>query len=113
MGEEPENDKTVVVFDEYGPVRMIRSENYKYIHRFPFGPDEFYDLEKDPDEDCNLIDNALYDAQIQEMKRRMDLWFLKYVNPQIDGAKEPVLGGGQKDMAGTWGPGYKVYNENK
>ena len=113
MGEEPENDKTVVVFDEYGPVRMIRSENYKYIHRFPFGPDELYDLEKDPDEDCNLIDNALYDAQIQEMKRRMDLWFLKYVNPQIDGAKEPVLGGGQKDMAGTWGPGYKVYNENK
>lgn len=47
------------------------------------------------------------------MKRRMDKWFLQYANPEIDGSREPVLGGGQKDLAGMWGPGLHVYNENK
>ncbi len=108
-----QGDETVVVFDEYGPVRMIRSREWKYIHRIPFGPDEFYDLKKDPGEDKNLIDEEEYQPLIQKMKRQMDQWFLTYVNPEIDGGKEPVLGGGQKDLAGLWGPGLHVYNENK
>lgn len=111
--EQEKTDKEVVVFDEYGPVRMIRTEDYKYVHRFPYGPHEFYDLKKDPGEDHNCYEDAEYGQQIQELKCRMDLWFLKYVDPRIDGAKEPVLGGGQKDMAGLLGPGYLVYNENK
>ena len=48
----------VIVFDEYGPVRMIRSRDWKYIHRYPYGPHEFYDLANDPDEAHNLIDTA-------------------------------------------------------
>ena len=113
MGDETDTKKAVVVFDEYGPARMIRTREYKYIHRIPYGPDEFYDLTGDPEEDRNLIDDEKYFSQIRQMKHQMDLWFLKYANPQIDGAKEPVLGGGQKHLAGTWGLGYDVYNENK
>ena len=113
QGEKEEDDGTVVVFDEYGPARMIRSKEYKYIHRYPFGPDEFYDLKQDPNEDKNLIDNEEYQELVQTMKRRMDKWFLRYANPEIDGSREPVLGGGQKDLAGIWGPGLHVYNENK
>ena len=44
-----------MVFDEYGPVRMIRNTEYKYIHRYPYGEHEFYDLKADPDENINLI----------------------------------------------------------
>lgn len=112
-GEETDEEKTVVVFDEYGPARMIRSKEYKYIHRYPFGPDEFYDLRKDPNEDENLMDKEEYQNFIQTMKCQMDQWFLRYANPEIDGSREPVLGGGQKDLAGVWGPGLHVYNENK
>ena len=28
----------VVIFDEYGPMRMIRNYEWKYIHRYPYGP---------------------------------------------------------------------------
>ncbi|MBR7839697.1 sulfatase-like hydrolase/transferase [Actinospica durhamensis] len=41
---EPERDR-VVVYDEYGPVRMIRTADWKYVHRYPHGPHELYDLE--------------------------------------------------------------------
>ena len=105
--------QTVVVFDEYGPARMIRSKEYKYIHRVPFGPDEFYDLTGDPGEDENLICREEYQELIEKMMRQMDTWFLRYANPEIDGSREPVLGGGQKNLAGIWGPGLHVYNENK
>ena len=30
----------VVIFDEYGLVRMIRNHEWKYIHRYPYGPHE-------------------------------------------------------------------------
>lgn len=49
---------------------------------------------------------------IQDMKKQMELWFLQYVDPRIDGAKEPVMGGGQRDLAGLLGPGINVYGEN-
>lgn len=40
-----EKDNHIVVYDEYGPVRMIRTKKWKYIHRYPYGPYELYDLE--------------------------------------------------------------------
>lgn len=45
----------VVIFDEYGPVRMIRSREWKYVHRHLDGPHELYDLVNDPDEEPNRI----------------------------------------------------------
>ena len=113
MGQEHKNeDGRVVVFDEYGPVRMIRSRKYKLVHRYPYGPDEFYDLEADPGETHNGIEDEQYQDMIQDMKKQMELWFLQYVDPRIDGAKEPVMGGGQRDLAGLLGPGINVYGEN-
>ena len=44
MGE----DAAVFVLDEYGPTRMIRTHTWKYIHRYPDGPSEMYNLEEDP-----------------------------------------------------------------
>lgn len=102
-------DNDVVVFDEYGPVRMIRNKEWKYIHRYPFGPHELYCLSSDPDEKVNLIDKEEYREKTAEMRMRLEKWFIKYVNPQIDGAKEPVFGGGQKGLAGIWGDRKTIY----
>jgi choline-sulfatase len=55
----------VVVFDEYGPVRMIRSRQWKYIHRYPYGPHELYDLEGDPGERTSRIDDPLCQEQVR------------------------------------------------
>lgn len=112
MQKESGENRPVVVFDEYGPCRMIRDRRYKLIHRYPFGPDEFYDLSVDPGEDRNRIDDESCQAVIQDMKKRMETWFIRYVDPRIDGAKEPVKGGGQTNLAGTLGPGIHVYGEN-
>ena len=62
-GESLSGREHVIVFDEYGPVRMIRSRDWKYIHRYPYGPHEFYDLTNDPDEAHNLIDSPEHQAR--------------------------------------------------
>ena len=35
-GEDWDSQDQVVVFDEYGPTRMIRTAAWKYVHRYPF-----------------------------------------------------------------------------
>ena len=47
-------DRDIVVYDEYGPVRMVRTREWKYVHRDPDGPHELYDLRRDPGERVNL-----------------------------------------------------------
>lgn len=102
-------EHSVVVFDEYGPVRMIRSETDKYICRYPYGPDEYYDLDKDPDEKNNLIDDLEYRELIFTMKKEMELWFEKYVDPDRNGLMEGVTGNGQLVMAGKNASQYTIY----
>jgi choline-sulfatase len=102
----------VIVFDEYGPVRMIRSREWKYIHRYPYGPHEFYDLANDPDEAHNRIDSSEHRACIAEMKGALDAWFLRYADPAVDGAREPVAGKGQMGWAGPAGRGEKVFADD-
>ena len=62
----------------------------------------FYDLEKDPGEEHNLIDDPAYAPQILEMRRRMEKWFTTYVDPDRDGTKEEVSGLGQLCSAGIY-----------
>ncbi len=85
----------IVVFDEYGPCRMIRNKDYKLVLRYP-GPCELYDLNNDPDEYNNLYDNTDYADLIASMVSELDNWFEKYVNPEFDGKNEAVTGGGQR-----------------
>lgn len=59
---------------EEGPqhtkAQMIRMENYKYIYRL-YEKDEFYDLNVDPTELNNSIDDSKYTQQISQMKERL------------------------------------------
>lgn len=98
--EEKEDEHWVVVFDEYGPTRMIRTEEWKYICRFPYGPDELYHLSCDPEEENDLIDDPQYRDLADELHLRLIRWFYRYADPKMDGAKEPVTGFGQLCRAG-------------
>lgn len=96
-GESNEFREDVVVYDEYGPVRMIRTREWKYVHRYPDGPDELYDLKNDPQEHCNLINDPAQAQRIADMSGRLTGWFNRYVDPELDGSREDVRGGGQID----------------
>ena len=100
-----EQDDKIVVLDEYGPNRMIRSKEFKYIKRYPYGPDEMYDLVNDPDERNNLLLQDNHNKKASELRYELEVWFNKYVNPDIDGAKEAVYGSGQINLAGLWAKG--------
>lgn len=104
-GEKFDQHEEVVVMDEYGPNRMIRGRRFKYIIRYPYGPNELYDLEEDPEESRNLLKESGFELLEQEMRMHLEEWFLKYVNPEIDGSREAVFGSGQIGLAGLWGKG--------
>ena len=79
---------------------MIRSREWKYVHRYPYGPHELYHLSEDPDETRNLVDLPEYAARVTEMRDKLRKWFAKYVNPSRDAAYEAVNGFGQNGRTG-------------
>lgn len=98
----------IVVFDEYGPVRMIRTSDWKYVHRYAFGPHELYDLKNDPGEETNLYDFGMtasgepdsagrHGRVVAELRARLEEWFLRYADPERDGIRSGVTGLGQVD----------------
>ena len=111
-GREMKERENVVVYDEYGPVRMIRSKEWKYVHRYPYGPHELYNLGDDPDERDNLIDDESKSNTKVSMKAMLDDWFARYVDPRVDGAREAVYGKGQLALAGPAGRGAKAFADD-
>ena len=102
-------DKAVVVYSEYGPVRMIRTKKWKYIHCYPFGPNELYHIEVDPEEHDNLIDDPEQQDRIWKMKWELDNWFVKYVDPRKDATKDNNTGNGQLCKNGCDSEGKKAF----
>ncbi|MHA1885259.1 MAG: sulfatase-like hydrolase/transferase [Promethearchaeota archaeon] len=92
--------ENIVVFDEYGPVRMIRSRDWKLVWRYPGGPHELYNLIEDPAEKNNLFNSPGYADKIKTMRQDLEEWYSRYVDPRLDGMKLPVTGRGQKARAG-------------
>lgn len=109
-GREFQQRQEVVVLDEYGPNRMIRGKRFKYVTRYPYGPEELYDLQEDPHEMNNLMKDPQHYEMGAEMKYRLEEWFSRYVNPDIDGAKESVYGSGQIGLSGLWGKGKPAHS---
>ena len=89
--------KSVYVFDEYGPVRMIRSEEWKLVWRYPAGAHELYNVAEDPTERVNLFSQRGHADRIRALRRELDDWFASYVDPELDGSKLPITGRGQLD----------------
>ncbi|SDG07971.1 sulfatase-like hydrolase/transferase [Marvinbryantia formatexigens] len=109
-GEAFAQHEEVVVLDEYGPNRMIRGRRFKYVVRYPYGPNELYDLQMDSQETKNLLNAGGFESLETKMRQRLEEWFAKYVNPEIDGAREAVYGSGQTGLAGMWGKGVPAYS---
>ena len=109
LGGAGDGHEGIVVFDEYGPVRAIRGKEYKYIHRYPYGPHELYDLVNDPEERANLADDPGHRAIAAAMKAMLEEWFFRYVDPRFDGRHEPVRGAGRYHLAGPAGRGRPAF----
>lgn len=107
--EEPVDQGEIVIMDEYGPTRMIRTEEWKYIHRYPYGEHELYDLVNDPGEKVNLVNHPDYQDKKEELFARLEGWYYKYVDPRVDGKAEPVKGLGQIGRCGIYKEGKTVF----
>ena len=94
-GQPRQTPKPVVVHDEYGQTRMIRTDSKKYVHRYPSGPNEFWDLDNDPEETVNQIDNPVFSEEISELRSRLEQWFELYTEPERDGSRQNGKGRGQ------------------
>ena len=70
-----------MVYGEYGQVRMVRTEPWKYVRRYPHGPDELYDLKHDPNEKENLIGSASFQNRAKDLRKRLESWFSRYAEP--------------------------------
>lgn len=99
-------DRDVVVHDEYGPVRMVRTREWKYVHRHPDGPHELYDLVRDPGERENLVDRTAAKPTIAMLRTRLQAWFAEFADPAMDGARQPVTGCGQLAKVRDAGPAF-------
>jgi arylsulfatase A-like enzyme len=87
-----------VIYDEYGPVRMVRTREWKYVYRHSTGPHELYNLVEDVDERNNLVDEPDQQDRIKELKSMMDEWFAQYVIPSRDGLREDGTAHGQTKL---------------
>ena len=88
-------NKPVFVMDEYGPTRMIRTSDWKYVHRYNDDPNELYDLNNDPEEVSNLFEDPNYEEIIQDLFEKLERWYEEYTDPIMDGRKNAVKGRGQ------------------
>jgi arylsulfatase A-like enzyme len=110
LGKEDTGRDHVVVFDEYGGTRMIRTAEWKYVHRYPNGPCELYDLIHDPDERTNLTDDLEYSSKKNHLHQEMESWFDRYVEPDVDGKNRPITGSGQlRPIGASWDDGSRAF----
>lgn len=112
-GEKLAEEHPVVVFDEYGPVRMIRTKTWKYVCRLPYGPDELYNLAEDPDEKRNLIDEDAAAPEKERLRGELTAWFASWVDPNVDASRECNTGYGQLCRPGVYSQGAPVFSEEK
>ncbi|WP_371371053.1 sulfatase-like hydrolase/transferase [Sporomusa aerivorans] len=94
-GEKMQEHESLVVYDEYGPVRMIRTKEWKYVHRYETGMHELYCLTEDPNEESNLFDLPEMEAKVTELRSQLCNWFRHYTDEKFDGSVQTVRGNGQ------------------
>jgi arylsulfatase A-like enzyme len=81
-GEKPTWDN--VIFYEMETTRAVRTDDWKYVARFPDRPFELYDMRKDPQERFNLYGQPGMETTRAEMAKRLDDFFATYADPQYN-----------------------------
>jgi arylsulfatase A-like enzyme len=72
------------LFFEYAYVRAIRTENLKYIERTKEWPSEMFDLEADPGESRNVIDDPRHAKQRDALREELHRFFTGAGAPPIE-----------------------------
>jgi arylsulfatase A-like enzyme len=73
-----------VMFFEYENTRAVRTSRWKYISRFPKGPEELYDLGDDPSERRNLADASEHFETKTKLQSQLKEFFDRYADPRYD-----------------------------
>lgn len=99
-GKEMDWDDTV--FFEYIDTRVIQTRDWKFTKRFLAAPNELYDLERDPEETRNLVDDSAHQTVVNELDARLTAFFDQYAEPRYDiwqggTAKATLFYGGRND----------------
>ncbi len=84
-----------VIYHEFENTRMIRTPKWKLTIRHPRGPDELYDMKKDPDEKENLIEVSDYAAVKIVLQKKLEAFFAKYADPKYDRWKNGATKGNE------------------
>lgn len=84
FGKEAAQNKSIIIFSEYGESKMIRNENYKLIARSDAFFDEFYDLKNDPGETNNLINDPAFKETADKMRGKLNDFLKEYGENKID-----------------------------
>ncbi|QDP98065.1 sulfatase-like hydrolase/transferase [Microlunatus elymi] len=95
-GDQPRD--RVVIFDEYGATRMIRTRQWKYVLRRGDEPDELYDLDADPGERNNLVEDPGRRDRVAGLRAELEDWFGRYADPAFDSSNLEVTGLGQTEV---------------
>jgi choline-sulfatase len=85
----------VVVFDEYGGTRMVRTTDWKLVLRHGDAPDELYHLDVDPGERHNRIGDPGCRAVADDLTGVLVDWFSRHADAERDAFSRPVSGRGQ------------------
>lgn len=112
-GRHASEHESVVVYDEYGPVRMIRNREWKYVHRYPNGPNELYHVCVDAGERRNLVADSSCASVKEELQGSLESWFTRYEDSDRSGIGEHVTGKGQIDLVGVRGSGRKAFYDGE
>ncbi len=70
---------------EYGNLRMIRTDKYKLVRRYPNGPCELIDLSANPRESVNLFDDPAHQSIMTRLTQKLETYFETYEGSQKSG----------------------------
>ena len=101
------------VYFEFENTRSVRTNEWKYVSRFPDGPNELYDLKNDPVERHNVVDQPVHAARQQELRANstsfsiatptLNLTSVEEVDRKPRGARskapDPLASGAEKAIA--------------
>jgi arylsulfatase A-like enzyme len=72
------------LYFDYAMTRAIRTENLKFVDRTREWPSEMFDLEADPGETKNVIDDPRHRRQLETLRADLDRFFERSGAPPID-----------------------------
>lgn len=79
------------LYFDYAMVRAVRTENLKFIERSREWPSELFDLEADPGETKNVIDDPRHRRQLEALRADLHRFFGRLNAPPIDDWRKAMV----------------------